>query len=69
MFDDARRTVTAAGFWAGALLPFVYLPVFVVGVDSLTEFGLFVGLLALNAVALVIGHDYPGSRSAGAHRR
>lgn len=56
-------TVTAIGFWLGALLPFVYLPVFVTGVDTITRLSLFLGLLAINVVALVVGHDYPETRS------
>ncbi|WP_255170503.1 hypothetical protein [Natrononativus amylolyticus] len=55
-------TVTTIGFWLGALLPFVYLPVFVTGVDTLTRLSLFLGLLAVNVVALVVGHDYPETR-------
>ena len=55
-------TVTAIGFWVGALLPFVYLPVFLTGVDSLSRLLLFFALIAINVVALVVGHDYPGSR-------
>lgn len=58
-----ERTVTAVCFWVAALLPFVYLPVLVSGVDSAARFAVVVGLLALNAVALVVGHDYPTTRS------
>lgn len=55
--------VTALGFWLGTLLPFVYLPVFLTGLDTMSRLGLFVGLLVLNVVALVVGHDYPATRS------
>ncbi len=54
----AESTVTTAGFWLGALLPFLYLPLFVAGIDSLARFLLLVGLLLLNVLALVVGHDY-----------
>ncbi len=57
-----RTSITAVSFWAGALLPFVYLPLLVTGVDSGTRFSLLVGLLGLNAAALVLGHEYPESR-------
>ncbi|WP_226481219.1 hypothetical protein [Natrinema amylolyticum] len=57
------HTVTAAGFWLGTLLPIVYLPVIVAGIDSMSRLSLFVGLMAVHALALVIGHDYSGSRS------
>ncbi|WP_090376531.1 hypothetical protein [Natronobacterium texcoconense] len=56
-------TVTAAGFWIGTLLPLAYLPVFATGIDSMTRFSIFLGLVVLHVVALVVGHDYPHSRS------
>ena len=58
-------TVTAAGFWLGTLLPILYLPVFVIGVDSISRLGLIVLLLTIHVVALVVGHDYPSSRPHG----
>ena len=60
---SAGSTITAIGFWIGALLPFVYLPVFVTGIDSATRLLLFVGFIAINVVALIVGHDYPETRS------
>lgn len=57
-----RSTITAIGFWLGALLPVAYLPVFLAGLDSMTRVSVFVALLVLNVVALVVGHDYPGTR-------
>lgn len=56
-------TVTAIGFWIGTLLPLAYLPVFLTGIDSIARFSLFLALVAINVVALVVGHDYPSSRS------
>lgn len=57
------RSVTAAGFWLGTLFPVVYFPVILAGIDSMSRLSLFLGLLALHALALVVGHDYSGSRS------
>ncbi|ELY73127.1 hypothetical protein [Natrinema pallidum] len=57
------HTVTAAAFWLGTLLPLVYLPVIVAGIDSVIHLSLFVGLVSIHALALVVGHDYSGSRS------
>lgn len=54
-------SLTAVSFWVGTLLPIVYLPLLLAGVDSGMRFGLLVALLALNVVALVLGHDYPGA--------
>lgn len=59
-----RRLVTAVGFWVGALLPFLYLPVFVFGIDSIARLSLILALIAFNALALVVGHDYPDTRTA-----
>lgn len=56
-------TVTTLGFWIGTLLPIAYLPVFLTGIDSVGRLSLLLGLLAINVVALVVGHDYPASRS------
>ncbi|UHQ95999.1 hypothetical protein [Natrinema halophilum] len=56
-------SVTAVGFWLGTFLPVVYLPVIVAGIDSMSRLSLFVGLLLVHVLALVVGHDYSGSRS------
>lgn len=56
------NVVTAAGFWLGTLLPIAYFPVFLVGIDSATSLSILLTLLAVHMVALVVGHDYPGSR-------
>lgn len=55
-------TLTAISFWVGALLPIVYLPLVLTGVDSGPRFGLLLSLLALNVAALVLGHEYPERR-------
>ena len=57
-----HRTVTTVAFWVAALLPAVYLPLLLAGVDSRSRFTLLLALLGLNAVALVLGHDYPETR-------
>lgn len=56
-------TLTAAAFWLGTLLPIVYVPVILLGLDSFTRLALFVGLLGLNVLALSIGRNYPETRS------
>ena len=47
-----------AAFWAAIALPFLHLPLLVTGLDSRTTLGAFVALLALNVLALVLGHPY-----------
>ncbi|RQH00519.1 hypothetical protein [Natrarchaeobius oligotrophus] len=58
--DDS---VTAVGFWIATVLPLAYFPVFLAGIDSVTSLSLFLGLLAINVLALIVGHEYPGTRS------
>lgn len=60
---NVAGTVSALSFWLGALLPFAYLPVLAAGLDSPSRLLTFLGLLALNVVALVIGHDHARRRS------
>ncbi|SEH12696.1 hypothetical protein SAMN04487967_0921 [Natronorubrum sediminis] len=57
-----NHTITAAGFWLGTLLPVAYLPVFLAGIDSASTFLVLVGLLSVHALALIVGHEYPGSQ-------
>ena len=45
-------------FWGAILLPLVYLPMLVTGLDSVFQHLLFVSLLALNVVLLVVGHTH-----------
>jgi DMSO/TMAO reductase YedYZ heme-binding membrane subunit len=55
------RIITAplrfVGFWAAITLPFLYLPLLYSGLQG-EEVVVFLGLLGLNAFALVAGHDY-----------
>lgn len=51
--DGGRRLLVAAAFWTAVLLPGLYVPLLAVaGVDAT------VALLAVHALALVVGHDY-----------
>ena len=48
-------------FWGAIALPFVHLSLLAQGLESLAVMGLFVALLALNVVALYVGHGYKQS--------
>ena len=48
--------VRVVAFWTAVILPFIYLPLLFGGLEGNAT--LFGGLLALNAVALLLGHDY-----------
>lgn len=52
-----RRTLAAVAFWTAVVLPFLNL-LLVVGGLAGQELVAFGGLLALNGIALVVGHNY-----------
>ncbi|WP_247001671.1 hypothetical protein [Halosolutus gelatinilyticus] len=49
-----RRT----GFWAAIVLPFLYVPLLATGLSSSSETMTFLALLAVNLVALYVGHAH-----------
>ncbi|WP_199174927.1 hypothetical protein [Halegenticoccus soli] len=51
------RSVQLVAFWLAVVLPLVLLGLIAVGVNG-TWLPLFLSLLALNAVALALGHGY-----------
>lgn len=52
------RPVEALAFWTAIVLPFLYLPLLFVGLESTTELAAFFGLVALNVVSFIVGHQY-----------
>lgn len=53
------RPVTGAAFWAAIALPFLHVPLLMTtGLSSQSTATAFVALLALNIVALLVGHPY-----------
>ncbi|MDS0240856.1 MULTISPECIES: hypothetical protein [Haloferax] len=59
-FELVAAPLRFVGFWAAVALPFLYLPLLFGGLEA-SEFTVFGVLLALNALALVIGHNYARS--------
>jgi hypothetical protein len=66
LVDDwsARRSLAVVvaplrfvAFWVAVALPFLYLPLLAGGLDGAKP-TVFVGLLLINAVALVVGHEH-----------
>lgn len=53
-----RRPVEATAFWTAIVLPFVYLPLMLDGFATFADVLLFGGLMVLNVVALLVGHDH-----------
>jgi len=55
-----ERTVRRLAFWAAVILPFVLVVLVVSGMETRLETTLFTGLLALNGIAVVVGHEHEG---------
>lgn len=52
------RPLTGFAFWAAIALPFLHLPLLVTGLETTRMTAAFIVLLALNVVALVVGHSH-----------
>jgi hypothetical protein len=53
-----RRHVRTLAFWIAIALPFLHVPLLLAGVGSPARLQAYLGLLAMNVVALRVGHDY-----------
>ncbi|MFC4542245.1 hypothetical protein ACFO5R_09925 [Halosolutus amylolyticus] len=54
MATPIRKT----GFWAAIVMPFLYVPLLATGLSTSRETMVFLGLLAVNLVALYVGHAH-----------
>ncbi|MFC4247035.1 hypothetical protein ACFOZ7_08490 [Natribaculum luteum] len=52
------KPVRMTSFWTAIVLPFLHVPLLATGLSNAAETFTFVGLLALNLVALYVGHSY-----------
>ena len=52
------RVVEAVSFWCAIILPFIYLPLLFAGLNSGWTQLLFAALVAMNAVMIILGHQY-----------
>lgn len=50
--------VRTVSFWIAVTLPFLYVPLLFVGIDTAFGRGAFLALLILNVAALLVGHTY-----------
>ncbi|WP_435099832.1 hypothetical protein [Halarchaeum sp. P4] len=53
-----RRPVEALGFWSAVVLPFLYVPLVLSGLQTTGTQYAFALLVALHVVALVVGREY-----------
>lgn len=51
-------SVRSLGFWLAVVLPFLHIPLLFSGLDDVGETFAFLGLLALNAFALLVGRSH-----------
>jgi hypothetical protein len=54
----------AVGFWAAIALPFLYVPLLLFGLEKQTHAIAFLGLLALNLIALLVGRSHTPQSSS-----
>ena len=57
-YEALLRPLQAIAFWAAVVMPFVYLPLFVTGIETASEGIALAGLIGLHVVALVVGRRY-----------
>jgi hypothetical protein len=50
--------LAAVGFWSGIALPFLYVPLLLVGPQGGAEQSIAFALIAVHAVALFVGHSH-----------
>lgn len=56
--DRVAHHVHAIAFWTAIVLPFLHVPMLATGLESGSEVFTFLTLLALNALALLIGYPH-----------
>lgn len=57
VIDRIVHVLRALAFWTAVVLPFLYLPLLMDGLAG-QEWVALGGLLVVNVVALVVGHEY-----------
>lgn len=50
--------VRMVSFWVAVSIPFLYLPLVAVGIDTTFEIAAFLSLVVVNVAALRLGHSY-----------
>lgn len=56
--DALVRPIQIVAFWTAIALPFLHVPLLLYGLETTPELYTFFGLVALNLVALFVGHGY-----------
>jgi len=56
--DSRSASLQALAFWSAVVLPFLHVPLLTTGLTTPGERHAFLALLALNVVALYLGHPH-----------
>ena len=56
--DALTNPIRMVSFWMAVALPFLHVPLLLQGLHGPSETLTFLGLLALNLVALLVGHPH-----------
>lgn len=56
--NSVKGSIAAISFWGAIALPALYVPLLAVGINSVTELMMFLGLFCLHLTTLVFGHSY-----------
>lgn len=56
--ESVLSPVRTVSFWMVVSMPFLYLPLLVVGLETPVEVVAFLSLVILNVAALVVGHSH-----------
>ena len=60
--ESVLRPIEAFAFWTAIVMPFIYLPLLLTGVETPSEAIAFGVLVAAHVVALVVGRRYTPDR-------
>ncbi|WP_054519804.1 hypothetical protein [Halanaeroarchaeum sulfurireducens] len=61
-YETVLRPIEAVAFWMAVIMPFVYVPLLVTGVETSSEQIAVAALVAVHVVALVVGRRYQADR-------
>ena len=55
-----RVPFSTLSFWSAVTFPALYIPLFIIGIESLKGLLVFIGLFTLHVIALIGGRQYSG---------
>ncbi|MFB6133345.1 MAG: hypothetical protein ABEJ44_08110 [Halanaeroarchaeum sp.] len=61
-YEVLLRPIEAVAFWAAVVMPFVYVPLLLAGVETSAERVAVAALVAVHVVVLIVGRRYSPHR-------